>query len=182
MGVSKVNYGSKTLIDLTGDTVTANKLLSGYKAHNKSGNAITGTCTYDCDSSDATASASDIANGKTAYVNGSKVTGKYIFIAPQVNSNSTNCSKSNLIIPCNFVPKACAIVLNSQFYSSDTVVCFWTDFSNFIYHSYTGFSMVRTVASSGYASYDSESRKVTVKRPTSTYSWSSYNYRVFLFR
>ena len=77
MGVSKVKYGSKTLIDLTGDTVTANKLLSGYKAHNKAGNAITGTCTYDCDSSDATASASDIANGKTAYVKGSKVSGTH---------------------------------------------------------------------------------------------------------
>lgn len=46
MGVSKVNYGSKTLIDLTGDTVTSDKLLSGYTAHDKSGNAITGTKTF----------------------------------------------------------------------------------------------------------------------------------------
>lgn len=43
MAVSKVNYGSTTLIDLTGDTVTADKLLSGYTAHGADGEAITGT-------------------------------------------------------------------------------------------------------------------------------------------
>ena len=43
MGVSKVYYGSNTLIDLTSDTVTAATLISGYTAHDKSGNKITGT-------------------------------------------------------------------------------------------------------------------------------------------
>lgn len=32
MGVSKVVYGGKTLIDLTGDTVTEDKLLKGATA------------------------------------------------------------------------------------------------------------------------------------------------------
>lgn len=73
--VNKVIYGGKTLIDLTGDTVEANKMLSGYKAHDKSGVIITGTCTFDADTSDANAGASEILNGKTAYVGGSKVTG-----------------------------------------------------------------------------------------------------------
>lgn len=41
--ISKVVYGNKTLIDLTSDTVTADKLLSGITAHAKDGNAITGT-------------------------------------------------------------------------------------------------------------------------------------------
>lgn len=41
--VNKVVYGGNTLIDLTGDTVVANKLLSGYKAHDRSGAPITGT-------------------------------------------------------------------------------------------------------------------------------------------
>lgn len=35
--ISKVVYGGKTLIDLTADTVTADKLLSTYTAHDKSG-------------------------------------------------------------------------------------------------------------------------------------------------
>lgn len=73
--VSKVVLGSETLIDLTSDTVTADKLAYGIKAHDKSGAQITGTNTYDADTGDATASASEILATKTAYVNGSKLTG-----------------------------------------------------------------------------------------------------------
>ena len=43
MAVNKVEYGGSTLIDLTSDTVTADNLLSGYTAHDKSGAIITGT-------------------------------------------------------------------------------------------------------------------------------------------
>ena len=43
MAVNKVVYNNTTLIDLTGDTVDASKVLSGYTAHDKSGKAITGT-------------------------------------------------------------------------------------------------------------------------------------------
>ena len=42
--VNKVEYGGSTLIDLTGDTVTADKILAGYTAHNAAGASITGTC------------------------------------------------------------------------------------------------------------------------------------------
>ena len=41
--VNKVEFGNETLIDLTSDTVAANKMLSGYTAHSKSGASITGT-------------------------------------------------------------------------------------------------------------------------------------------
>lgn len=74
--ISKVVYGGKTLIDLTSDTVTADKLLSGVIAHDKSGAAITGACTFDADTSDATAASAEILSGKTAYVNKIKVTGE----------------------------------------------------------------------------------------------------------
>lgn len=43
MAINKVKYGSQTLIDLTADTVTADKLASGVTAHDKTGNKITGT-------------------------------------------------------------------------------------------------------------------------------------------
>lgn len=74
--ISKVVYGGKTLIDLTADTVTADKILSTYTAHDKSGAPIVGTCTFDADTSDATAAGAEILSGKTAYVNGVKITGE----------------------------------------------------------------------------------------------------------
>lgn len=43
MGVSRVDYGGRTLIDLTSDTITPSRVLSGYTAHDKAGNAITGS-------------------------------------------------------------------------------------------------------------------------------------------
>lgn len=43
MGVSKVVYGSETLIDLTQDSVSSEVLLSGYTAHGANGEAVTGT-------------------------------------------------------------------------------------------------------------------------------------------
>lgn len=45
MGINKVQYGNTTLIDLTADTVTADKLMEGYTAHDRSGALITGTAT-----------------------------------------------------------------------------------------------------------------------------------------
>lgn len=73
--VNKVIYGGNTLIDLTADTVTADKMLTGIKAHDKSGAVITGTCAYDSDTSNDTATAAEILNGKTAHARGAKVTG-----------------------------------------------------------------------------------------------------------
>ena len=73
--VNKVIYDGDTLIDLTGDTITAADVINAKTFHDKSGATVTGTCSYDCDSSDATASASEILATKTAYVSGSKVTG-----------------------------------------------------------------------------------------------------------
>ena len=137
MAVNKVIYGDQTLMDLTGDTVTADKLLSGATAHNASGEQITGSMLDksgtsgtintasdsftipqgyhdgqgtvsiseneqakiipenikvgvhilgvtgtasggETDTSDATAGASDILAGQTAYVDGEKVIGTMI--------------------------------------------------------------------------------------------------------
>lgn len=42
---NKVVYYGDTLIDISGDTVAADKLLAGYTAHDKSGAPITGSVT-----------------------------------------------------------------------------------------------------------------------------------------
>ena len=73
--INKVIYGGQTLIDLTADDVAASDVLSGKKFHLPSGAPGTGTCPYDADTSDATAVAAEILATKTAYKNGSKLTG-----------------------------------------------------------------------------------------------------------
>lgn len=75
MANSKIIYGGETLIDLTGDTVEASKLLAGITAHGKDGEPVTGTCEFDANTQDATAKAAEIISGKTAYNKGAKVTG-----------------------------------------------------------------------------------------------------------
>ena len=72
---NKIIYGGKTLIDLTSDTVDAAHLLSTYTAHDKSGAQITGSCTYDSDTSGDTAAVSEILSGKTAHARGSQLVG-----------------------------------------------------------------------------------------------------------
>ena len=75
MAISKVIYGGNTLIDLTNDSVKADKLLKGYTAHGADGEVLEGKCTFDADTSDANATAAEILKDKTAYKNGAKVTG-----------------------------------------------------------------------------------------------------------
>ena len=73
--VSKVIYGNQTLIDLTDDTINASRILSGYTAHGSDGAPLVGSCSYDAYTGDANATTDDILYGKTAYKNGSKLTG-----------------------------------------------------------------------------------------------------------
>ena len=72
---NKVIYGNTVLIDLTADTVTADKILAGFTAHDQSGAVITGTCAYDVNSGDATVQVAEMLSGKTAYARGTKLTG-----------------------------------------------------------------------------------------------------------
>lgn len=73
--INKVVYGNTVLIDLTTDTITADKLLVEYTAHDAAGNLITGTCDFDVNSQDATVAVAEIIDGKTAYARGTKLTG-----------------------------------------------------------------------------------------------------------
>lgn len=75
MAMNKVVFGSTVLIDLTADTITADKILASYTAHDASGAVVTGTCDFDVNSQDATVKVAEILSGKTAYAKGTKLVG-----------------------------------------------------------------------------------------------------------
>lgn len=88
--VNKLVVGNEVKFDLTGDTVAPNTLLTGTTAHDKTGAQITGTCTYDSDTSDATVAVAEILKDKTAYARGAKIVGT------MPNNGPKNYTISNL--------------------------------------------------------------------------------------
>ena len=79
----------EVLIDLTGDTIDAAHVLDGFTFHDKSGAPVTGTCTYDSDTSDDTAAVGEILSGKTAHARGALLTGTMPNNGAQMGSIST---------------------------------------------------------------------------------------------
>lgn len=73
--VNKVIFGGNTIIDLTADTITAADLALGVTAHDKSGAVITGTNTYDSDTSEDTAAVAEVLYGQTFHARGTGYTG-----------------------------------------------------------------------------------------------------------
>ena len=73
---SKIVFGDEVLMDLTADTITPDKLLKGYTAHGADGEPITGTCEFDANTQDATATETEILTGKVAYNKGVRIVGK----------------------------------------------------------------------------------------------------------
>lgn len=91
--VNKVIYGNQTIIDLTDATITgsneADKILSGYTAYGADGSKVTGTSTFDVDSSSVTATQSEVLTGKTFAKNGQVLTGTMPNIGAQTGIIST---------------------------------------------------------------------------------------------
>ena len=74
--VNKVVVNGVTKIDLTGDTITADKVLAGFTAHDKSGAPITGSSPFNADTSGTTAGADEVLAGeKFIGPTGQEVTG-----------------------------------------------------------------------------------------------------------
>lgn len=75
MAINKIIYGGETLLDLTADTVTADKVLSPFTFHGKDGVKTSGTCTFDADTSDADLLVAEALENKYYYANGAKKKG-----------------------------------------------------------------------------------------------------------
>lgn len=110
MAINKVIYGGNTLIDLTDTTAVATNVLDGFYFYGRDGVKTEGTCTYNADTSDATALAADILSGSTAYVNGNKVTGT------MPNNGGTNVvvsTKAGTSIPMGYSDGSAKAVIDS---------------------------------------------------------------------
>ena len=86
---SKVIYGDTTLIDITSTTAEEADVASGKKFYKRDGSPAFGTNTKDCDTSDATVTASEILSGSIGYANGNKITGTMPNIGAQNGTIST---------------------------------------------------------------------------------------------
>ena len=93
MGNSKIIYGDKVLMDLSGDTVAADTLLRGATAHGNDGELIVGSCSYDVDSSNATVEVAEMLLGKTAYARGQKLVGTMLNNSGVAGQISTKTGK-----------------------------------------------------------------------------------------
>lgn len=91
---NKVVLGNGTvLIDISTDTIEKTDVINKKTFHDKSGAPQVGACTYDMDTSDATALASEILTGKTAGVGGQMVTGTMPNNGAQVSEITTKAQK-----------------------------------------------------------------------------------------
>ena len=98
MAINKVIYGGQTLIDLTGDSVTAADVQSGVSFHLPSGETATGTSTKDSDTSEDTAVVAEILSGKTAHARGVALTGTMANNGAVSGSISTKAAKYTIPI------------------------------------------------------------------------------------
>lgn len=109
--INKVVFGNQTLIDLTGDTLTAaSQLQSGIKAHDRTGAVITGTNTKDSDTSDGTMAASELLYGEVGYSNGNRIVGT---MPNNASNNVTVSTKAGSTIPTGFYDGSGKAVIDS---------------------------------------------------------------------
>lgn len=75
MAINQIYYGNIELINLQNDTITAADVCNQKTFHLPDGTIAQGINTYDADTKDADAEASNILLNKTAYINGNKIIG-----------------------------------------------------------------------------------------------------------
>lgn len=108
---NKVIYNGETLIDLTADTAVASDVQSGKYFHLATGERVQGTSTFNADTHDATAQASEILDTKTAYgAAGTKITGT---MPNRGGNNVTITGTTGTTIPAGYYDGSGKAVLDS---------------------------------------------------------------------
>lgn len=95
MKPNAVVFGAVSIMDISDSTVTPETLGEGATAYDKSGEKITGTMKSGIDTSDATATETDIIEGQTAYINGEKVTGTIKRALGGITDNNATVEKAS---------------------------------------------------------------------------------------
>ena len=73
--INKIIYGGQTLIDLTGDNISPEKMLKGTTGHMPDGSVKEGTCDFDMNTAEMNATADEILLSKKVGVKGKTVVG-----------------------------------------------------------------------------------------------------------
>lgn len=142
MGVNRVDFGNETLIDLSGDTVTAASLLAGFTAHGADGEAITGTAGIHVES-----------------------------ITKAPSSNATSIAFTGLAAqPKAFMLIATTqMTLATTYYVSAVTSDGENTYGTYVRRSSGGGSSAYQYVSSSYFSWDYDDGTLTVRSQSSTY-------------
>ena len=121
------NFWILTSASLFGDS-TADDVVSGKTFTSTNGVKVTGThiCSGGIDTSDATATASDIASGKTAYVNGNKITGSLATKTTYSKSGTPELNSAGNIVLTSGTDTEGAMIINGS-----TILKMFSAASNF---------------------------------------------------
>lgn len=116
MGVSKVVYGGKTIVDMTAATASADTVLAGYTAYGADGNLIVGTAvTTKRQEVNITLPKTGWANGQQTVSVAGVTAAASVFVGgdlgsePEYSSCGVYCSAQGdgtLTFTCCFVPTA----------------------------------------------------------------------------
>jgi hypothetical protein len=94
--VGLINEALETYDPLPTGNATVTDVLAPKTFSNATGTGLTGTCTFDADTSDGDAVAADLVEGKIAYVNGAQVVGTRKLTVYNVVRQLTGCTDSNV--------------------------------------------------------------------------------------
>ena len=109
-------YGGDTLIDLSGDTVTAQQLLSGVTAHDRAGNKIVGSYNLPSGTKNITNNGSfDVFNFATAVGNVEKE------FEHQVSGQFVGSNQATITLNTgSFAPRVAIIAINDAIFNTAT--------------------------------------------------------------